>query len=62
MFYAYIKGLGFIRYLSTDGGVTHLVFFTLDPEEATKWPTEKSLVEEINGDITDVQVLRIEFI
>jgi hypothetical protein len=64
MFFAHVKGLGFIRFLSVDGGQTQQVFFTHDPEQATKWPTEKELVSEINGDIStgDFQILRIEWI
>jgi len=62
MFFAHISGLGFVRFFSVDGGQTQKVFFTTDVEAATRWPTEKALVEEINGDLTGFKILRIEFI
>jgi hypothetical protein len=64
MFFAHVKGLGFIRFLSVDGGVSQQVFFTHDPEQATKWETKNELVKAINGDIAsgDFQILRIEWI
>ena len=64
MFFAHVKGLGFIRFLSVDGGKSQQVFFTHDPEQATKWETKNNLISDINGDINsgDFEILRIEWI
>jgi len=64
MFFAHVKGLGFVRFLSVDGGQTQQVFFTNDFENATCWRTAKEMHQELNGDIAgkDLQVLKIEVV
>lgn len=64
MFYAHVKGLGFIRFLSVNGGQSQQVFFTNDFEAATQWNSEGHLNVELNGDISsaDYQVLKIEVV
>lgn len=64
MFFAHVKGLGFIKLLSVDGGRTQQIFFTHDFEQATSWATEQKLCSSLNGDINsgDFDVVRIEVI
>lgn len=64
MFFAHVEGLGFIRFLSVDGGNSRQVFFTHNLEHATQWETKNNLISDINGDINsgDFDILRIEWI
>lgn len=64
MFFAHVRGLGFVRFLSVDGGETQQVFFTSNFECATSWNTQRELERELNGDIAgrDLQILRIEVV
>jgi hypothetical protein len=62
MLYIFVKGLGFLRYLSVDGSDNPQIFFTHDFEQATRWYNIIDLNTDLNGDIAgrEYKIVRIE--
>jgi hypothetical protein len=64
MLFVFVRGLGFLRFISLDGGVTNSKVFVSDFTAATSWNTERELNSALNGDIAgnNFAIVRIEVI
>lgn len=61
MLFAWVDGLGFVKFISLDGGISFMPLFTFDVKQATRWNTEQTLINDINGSF-NVEILRIDFV
>ena len=60
MFFAHVKGLGFMRFLNANSSC--IMHFVASPLDATKWKTVQDLKQELNGEIndSDLQIFEIK--